>query len=37
MLVYPATLGVVSCGRVRGAIQLKNAIVGMHNVIFAVN
>ena len=33
MLVYHAILGGVWCGRVRGAIQLKNAVVGMYNIV----
>ena len=35
-LLYHAILGGVWCGRVRGAIQLKNAIVGMYNMISVV-
>ena len=36
MLVYLAILGRVWCGRVRDALQFKNAIVGMHNTISVV-
>ena len=36
MLVYRAILGGVWCGHVRGAIQLKNAIVGMYNTVSVV-
>ena len=36
MVVYHATLVGVCYGRVQGAIQLKNAVVGMYNTISVV-
>ena len=34
--VYHVVLGGVWCGCVRGAIQLKNVVVGIHNTVSVV-